>query len=134
MIRIAHVGIAVENLDKFMRMFKDIFGEDPGDIIDVRGHKIKVAFYPESGKNRSAIELLEPTSEDSSIKKFIEKNGSGLHHIAFVVEDIDSILAGLKNKGYKLIDEVPRIGALGHKIAFIHPSSTGGILIELQES
>jgi methylmalonyl-CoA epimerase len=132
MYEIAHIGIAVNDLEKSVKTFRDILGCESPKIIDALEHKIKVAMF-EAGNGRTCIELLTPTEEQSSIKKFVEKKGTALHHIAFVVDDIERELSRLKKDGYELIDEKPRIGALGHKIAFLHPRSADGILIELQQ-
>jgi methylmalonyl-CoA/ethylmalonyl-CoA epimerase len=129
---IAHVGIAVEDLKKASEIFSDIFGHKPSGSDEVPGQNVKVVFFvseenPESGR----IELLSPTENNSPIRKFLDKQGQGLHHLAVKVNNIELKLEELKSKGYRLIDEKPRLGVEGRKIAFIHPSSTGGILIEL---
>ncbi len=131
---IAHIGIAVENLKKASEIFSDILGHEPSGSDEVPGQKVKVVLFtsaddPESG----SIELLSPTDDNSPIRKFLDKRGQGLHHLALRVSNIESKLEELKSKGYRLIDEKPRLGAGGKKIAFIHPSSTDGILIELVE-
>jgi methylmalonyl-CoA/ethylmalonyl-CoA epimerase len=131
---IEHIGIAVEDLKKAAKIFSDILGREPSGSEDVVDQKVEVVFFeseddPESGR----IELLTPTEESSPIKKYLDKRGGGLHHLALRVDNIETKLTELKSKGYRLIDEKPRLGAEGKKIAFIHPSSTGGILIELTE-
>ncbi|MEW5923002.1 MAG: methylmalonyl-CoA epimerase [Candidatus Zixiibacteriota bacterium] len=131
---ISHIGIAVENLEKAIQAFSDLLGYQPVHIEEVIEQKVRVAVFaakddPDSGH----IELLAATDESSPIKKFIEKRGTGLHHLAILVDDIEQKLSEMKAKGYRLIDEKPKIGAGGKKIAFVHPASTGGVLLELQE-
>ncbi len=125
---IEHIGIAVKNRDKTSNFFENILGiKNPilEEIIDQK--VITEIFNTSNGK----LELLESTSLESPIHKFIEKRGNAIHHIALSVENIDLSLKYLKEKNVQLIDEIPRIGAEGFKIAFIHPKATGGILIEL---
>ncbi len=131
MTDISHIGVAVENLEEAIEKFSDIFGYGPSKTIEMEEMNLRIALFSKENSEIGNVELLSPTDKPSSIKKFIEKNGDGLHHIAIAVDDIEKRLAELKEKGYKLIDETPRIGALGHKIAFIHPSSANGILLEL---
>ncbi len=131
---IEHIGIAVDDLKKAARIFSDILGHEPTGTEEIPDQKVEVIFFvsndnPESGR----IELLSPTDTDSPVGKFLDRRGQGLHHLALKVSDIESKLGELKAKGYRLIDEKPRLGAGGKKVAFIHPSSTGGILIELTE-
>ena len=130
-MKLSHIGIAVEDLEQAERIFSDLLSAEPGHVSEVPDQKIKAMFFPLD--DGSAVELLMPTDSDSPIKKFIEKRGPGIHHLAFVVGNIEKKLEELKAKGYRLIDETPRIGATGKKIAFMHPSSTSGVLIELKE-
>jgi len=127
-IRIAHVGIALEALNSAIPFFRDILGLAPVEINDSDGARI-AAF--QSGE--SLVELLEPRGDDTPIGKFIAKRGPGIHHICFAVDDLDAVLSRCRDAGIRLIDDVPRIGAEGKRIAFIHPSSTAGILIELSD-
>src|SRR4029079_7078593 len=127
-IRIAHVGIALEALNSAIPFFRDILGLAPVEMNDSDGARIE-AF--QSGE--SLVELLEPQGDDTPIGKFIAKRGSGIHHICFSVDDLDATLEKCRAAGLRLIDEVPRLGAEGKRIAFIHPSSTSGILVELTE-
>jgi len=127
--RIDHVGIAVKNLEEAIKVWEGL-GFKVEEIEEVPDQKVKVAVI-KVGENR--IELLEATTEDSPIAKFIEERGEGIHHLAIRVENIESKLEELKQKGYKLIDEKPRVGAGGAKIAFIHPKSVTGVLLELCE-
>ena len=127
-VRIAHVGIALEALNSAVPFFRDILGLDPVGINDSDGARIE-AFQA----GESLVELLEPDGEDTPIGKFIAKRGPAIHHICFAVDDLDATLARCRSAGIQLIDNQPRIGAEGKRIAFIHPSSTAGILIELSE-
>ena len=131
---LSHIGIAVSDLDKTVSRYHLLIGIEPEKSIEVADQKIRVAIFSGGGESDGdRIELMEATSPDSSIAKFIKRKGEGLHHICFYVDDIDSKLADLKKSGVQLIDEVPRIGAEGNRIAFIHPSDGNGVLIELEE-
>jgi len=131
---IEHIGVAVEDLKKAAEIFSDILGREPSGSEEVADQKVKVVFFTSEEDSESGrIELVSPTDDKSPIKKFIDKQGGGLHHLALRVKNIETKLAELKSKGYRLIDDKPRLGAEGKKIAFLHPSSTGGILIELME-
>jgi len=125
--KISHIGVAVKDLEKAKGVFEALGLKVEGEEV-VEEQKVKVAFIP-VGETR--IELLEPTASDSPVAKFIEKRGEGVHHIALGVEDLESMLEAMKAKGIKLIDERPRRGAHNALIAFLHPKSTGGLLIEL---
>jgi len=125
--KISHIGVAVKDLEKAKGVFEALGLKAEGEEV-VEEQKVKVAFIP-VGETR--IELLEPTASDSPVAKFIEKRGEGVHHIALGVEDLESMLEAMKAKGIKLIDERPRRGAHNALIAFLHPKSTGGLLIEL---
>jgi methylmalonyl-CoA/ethylmalonyl-CoA epimerase len=127
--KIDHIGIAVKNLDEAIETYKKL-GFELKEIEEVSEQKVKVAMLP---VGESKIELLEATSEDSAIAKFLEKRGEGIHHIAVNVEDIENALENAKNNGLQLIDEKPRIGAGGKKVAFVHPKSTKGVLLEFVE-
>ena len=126
--RIAHVGIALSSIAEAMPFYREILGMAPVEIADSDGAKIEAV---EAGE--SLIELLEPESADTPIGKFIARRGPGIHHICFSVDDLDAVMARCRASGVRLIDETPRIGAAGKRIAFLHPSSTGGVLIELSE-
>ena len=126
--KINHIGIAVKNLKNSILFYRDQLGMVFEGIEDVVEQKVQVAFL-QVGESR--IELLEPTASDSSIAKFLEKNGEGIHHIAYEVDDIEISLAEMKKRGVRLIDETPRHGAHGSLIAFLHPKATGGVLTEL---
>ena len=130
-MKIDHIGIATNGIEDAASIYRDALGVQVTETEEVSGQKVRVAMLP-IGESR--IELLEATSADSPISKFLAKRGPGIHHIALRVEDIRARLADLKSKGARLIDEEPREGAGGCLVAFIHPSSTGGVLIELVES
>ncbi len=129
-IKVDHVGIAVNSIDIGKNFWSDILGLPFEGDETVAEQKVKTAFFP---VGESEVELLESTSPDGPISKYIEKKGEGIQHVAFRVDDIDSALAELKQKGIRLIDEKPRKGAGGAKIAFLHPKSTNGVLVELCE-
>jgi methylmalonyl-CoA/ethylmalonyl-CoA epimerase len=129
--RIDHLGIAVRSLDESMRLYRDVLGLRAGGTEKIPDQKVRVAFFP-IGDTR--IELLEPTADDSPIAKFLARKGPGLHHIAYRVDDLAAALAQLKAAGVRMIDEAPRDGAHGMKIAFAHPQSTDGVLVEFCQS
>ncbi|MBN2395508.1 MAG: methylmalonyl-CoA epimerase [Candidatus Atribacteria bacterium] len=128
--KIDHIGVAVKNLENSLHIFRDLLGMECSGEEIVKDQEVKVAFLP---VGESEIELLESTSPEGSIAKFIESRGEGIHHIAFKVKDLESMISDLQQKGVRLIDQKPRYGAGGVKIAFLHPKSTNGILIELCE-
>jgi methylmalonyl-CoA/ethylmalonyl-CoA epimerase len=130
-MKIDHIGIATNGIEEAAAAYHDVLGIQVTETEEVSGQQVRVAMLP-IGESR--IELLEATSADSPISKFLAKRGPGIHHIALRVEDIRARLADLKSKGARLIDEEPRTGAGGCLVAFIHPSSTGGVLIELVEN
>ncbi len=127
---IDHVGIAVGDLNESLRFFRDALGLELEAPEEVPSQRVRAHFL-QAGE--ATIELVEPTSEDSAIAKFIARRGPGLHHVALRVEDIVAALAELKARGVRLIDEAPRPGAHGSLVAFIHPSSTHGVLVELKQ-
>ena len=126
--RIAHLGVAVRRLDDVLPLYRDVLGLPDLPLDDADGARIAGLAAGES-----LVELLEPAAADSPIAKFVDQKGPGIHHICFNVDDLDGTLAKAKAAGITLIDEVPRIGAEGKRIAFLHPKSTGGVLIELSE-
>ncbi|HPZ42377.1 MAG TPA: methylmalonyl-CoA epimerase [Bacillota bacterium] len=128
--KIDHIGIAVKDLEAALKLYEEVLGLKSVGTEVVEEQKVKVAFLPTGD---SEVELLESTSPDGPIAKFIAKNGEGIQHIAFRVDNLEQKLAELKEKGIRLIDEKPRYGAGGAKIAFLHPKSTFGVLIELSE-
>ena len=125
-----HIGIAVANLDQALAFYRDALGLEVQMPEDVTSQRVRVHFMPAGG---AAIELLEATAEDSPIARYVTKRGPGLHHITLRVDDIAAALARLKSRGVRLIDEVPRPGAHGALVAFIHPSSAHGVLVELTQ-
>ncbi|MDR2804584.1 MAG: methylmalonyl-CoA epimerase [Dysgonamonadaceae bacterium] len=125
---IEHIGIAVKNIADSLPYYENVLGLKCYNIEEVADQKVKTAFFK---VGQTKIELLEPTSEDSTIAKFIEKKGEGVHHIAFAVPRVADALAEVEAKGVQLIDKAPRGGAEGLSIAFLHPKSTGSVLTEL---
>lgn len=128
--RINHIAIVVDDIDSALLFWRDALGLELSHVEDVPDQQSVVAFLP-SGE--SEIELVKPTSSDSGVARFLEKRGPGLHHLCFEVEDIEATLARLKSHGVHLINETPTLGTGGKKIAFIHPKSTHGVLVELYE-
>ena len=128
-LKVDHIGIAVKNLAQSARFYEMLGIQSTGSEV-VAEQKVKVSFFPVGD---SEIELLESTSPDGPIARYIEKNGEGIQHLALRVDNIEEALEELKAKGVRLIDEKPRYGAGGAKIAFVHPKSTGGILLELSQ-
>ncbi len=129
-MKIDHIGIATGGIAEAANFYREALGLNIEDIEEVAEQKVRVAMLP-IGESR--IELLEPTTDDSPISKFLAKRGPGIHHVAIKVEDIRESLKKMKEKGTRLIDEEPRTGAGGCLVAFVHPSSTGGVLVELVE-
>ena len=127
--KVDHIGIAVKNLEEAIKIWEGL-GLKTDEVEEVPDQKVRTAII-HVGESR--IELLEPTAEDSPIAKFIAKRGEGIHHIALGVENLEEHLAKLKEAGYRLIDEKPRRGAGGAKIAFVHPKAVTGVLLELCE-
>jgi len=130
-MKINHLGIATKGIDEALGFWADALGLENVHSEIVEDQKVRVAMLP-IGESR--IELLEPTSDDSPISKFLEKRGAGIHHIAIEVDDVEAALEQLKAKGMRLIDQSPRIGAEGCLVAFVHPSSTNGVLLELVQT
>ncbi len=128
MKKIEHIGIAVKDIDESNKLFKALFGKKHYKIEEVESEGVKTSFF-KAGPNK--IELLEATTEDSPIAKFIEKKGEGIHHIAFAVEDIENEMKRLEKEGFRLINKKPKEGADNKLVAFLHPKSTNGVLIEL---
>ena len=125
---IEHLGIAVKSIEEALPYYENVLGLKCYSIEEVADQKVKTAFFK---IGQTKIELLEPTSEDSTIAKFIEKKGEGIHHIAFATPDVQTCLNEAEEKGIKLIDKAPRRGAEGLDIAFLHPKSTCSVLTEL---
>src|SRR5215210_4678222 len=129
-MRIEHIGIATHRLDEALAFWRDALGLEVVHTEEVAEQGVRVAMLP-VGEPR--VELLEPTRTDSPVAKFLAKRGPGVHHIAVRVDDIRAALARLKTQGARLIDETPRVGAEGCLVAFVHPASAGGVLLELVE-
>lgn len=127
---IEHLGIAVKSLDESIPFWEKLLGTPCYNIEEVADQRVRTAFFK---IGQTKIELLEPTSEESTIAKFIEKKGEGVHHLAFAVDGLEGALAKTEADGIQLIDKAPRAGAEGMNIAFLHPKSTHGVLIELCE-
>jgi len=126
--KVDHIGVAVSNLEEALKVYTDVLGLKLHGTEVVEEQKVRVAFMPVGD---TEIELLESTDPEGPIAKFIEKRGEGIQHIAFRVDDIEEALEQMRQKGVRLIDEKPRYGAGGARIAFLHPKSTGGVLVEL---
>jgi methylmalonyl-CoA/ethylmalonyl-CoA epimerase len=127
--KINHVAIVVNDMDAALSFWRDALGLKLSHIEDVPSQKSQVAFMP---LGDSEVELVKPTSDDSGVAKFLAERGGGMHHLCFEVDDIDEMLASLKNKSVRLINETP-IQLEGRKLAFIHPKSTGGVLVEIYQ-
>ena len=130
-MKINHLGIATKGIDEALKFWSDALGLENVHTEIVEDQKVRVAMLP-IGESR--VELLEPTSDDSPISKFLEKRGGGIHHIAVEVDDIEASLEKLKSQGMRLIDEAPRLGAEGCLVAFVHPAASGGVLLELVQT
>jgi methylmalonyl-CoA/ethylmalonyl-CoA epimerase len=129
-LKIDHLGIAVNSIDQGKNFWTDVLGLKFDGSETVEEQKVTTAFFP---VGESEVELLESTASDGPIAKYLEKKGEGIQHVAFRVASLEAALQELKEKGIRLIDEKPRIGAGGAKIAFLHPKSTNGVLVELCE-
>ncbi len=125
---LAHIGIAVKDLEASSKLFEALLGKPSDHSEYIPDQKVKTAFFH---TGQTAIELTAATDSESPIATFIEKRGEGIHHLSFVVKDLEKELARLKAEGFQLVDEKPRLGADGHTVAFLHPKSTNGVLIEL---
>ena len=128
MDKIEHIGVAVKDIEKSNKLFTSLFGEKQYKMEEVLSEGVKTSFF-QVGPNK--IELLEATSSDSPIAKFIKRKGEGMHHIAFAVADINSEIQRLKKEGFTILNEIPKKGADNKLVAFLHPKSTNGVLIEL---
>ena len=128
MKKIEHIGIAVKNIENATKIYTSLLGSSPYKMEEVKSEGVKTSFFKTGD---SKIELLEATNPDSPIAKFIEKRGEGVHHIAFAVDDIESEIARLKREGFIVLNETPKNGADNKLVAFLHPRSTTGVLVEL---
>lgn len=129
--RIRHIAIAVKDIEKARALFSMISGTPASEAQEVPDQRVKVSFI-DTGETK--IELIQPTAGNVGVAKFLEKRGEGLHHICLEVDDIEATLTEYKRQGIRLIDEQPRVGAEGHRVAFVHPQSTGGVLVEVEEA
>jgi methylmalonyl-CoA epimerase len=130
-VGVDHVGVAVKNLNDAIALYRDVLGFKLEGVHVLTERKVRVAFFSTGGE--ANIELLEPIGSDSPVAKFLENRGEGVQHVAVRVKDIEAVLAELKRKAVVLVDDKPRAGAEGAKIAFVHPKSTKGVLLELVE-
>ncbi len=128
--QINHVAVVVQDLEKALLFWRDALGMELQELRDVPAEKSKIAFLPLSG---SEVELVLPTTQDSGIAKYLAKRGPGMHHICLEVDDMEGMLARLRSKSVRLINEEPRTASDGRKYAFIHPESTSGVLVELYQ-
>lgn len=129
--RIRHIAIAVKDIEKARALFSMISGTPASEAQEVPDQRVKVSFI-DTGETK--IELIQPTAGNVGVAKFLEKRGEGLHHICLEVDNIEATLTEYKRQGIRLIDEQPRVGAEGHRVAFVHPQSTGGVLVEVEEA
>ncbi len=125
-----HVAIAVQDLDRAIELYRDTFGLELSEVEEVPEQQVRTAIF---GRGSGRIELICPTSKDSGVARFLEKRGEGLHHICLEVEDLDAAMEELKKRGANLIDESPKPGAGGARVAFLHPKGTRGVLTELRQ-
>jgi len=130
--RIDHVAIIVRNIEQALAFYRDTLGIEPSEIKEVPTEQVRIAFLPLGGPGGSEIELVEPSSTNTSLLKFLEKRGEGLHHICLEVENIEAALVELQEKDVPVLDQTPRTAAEGRAI-FIHPKGTNGVLLELLE-
>ena len=130
--RIDHVAIIVRNIEQALVFYRDALGITPSEIKEVPTEQVRIAFLPMGGPGGSELELIEPITANSSLTRFLEKRGEGLHHICLEVADIDAALAEMQEKGVPVLDKQPRIAAAGRAI-FLHPKGTNGVLLELLE-
>jgi methylmalonyl-CoA epimerase len=128
--KLNHIAVACRDIDKHIKLFSEAFGVDHSEIVEVPSQGVKVAFleFP-----NIKIELIAPLDDKANLNKFLDKKGEGLHHISMAVDDIRAALTGLAEKNVDAIDKEPRLGAEGKPVAFLHPKTTGGVLIELEE-
>lgn len=127
-MKLEHIGIAVKNLDTSNQLFEQLLGVAPYKIETVESEKVNTSFFK---TGESKIELLESTAKDGAIAKFLSKRGEGIHHIAFEVPDIEAAMRDMKDKGFRLLNDTPKLGADNKLVCFIHPKSANGVLVEL---
>lgn len=129
-MKIDHLGIAVRSIDDTLAFYRDAMGLEVAHRETVDDQGVNVAMLP---VGESRVELLEPVGPDTPVGRFLDNRGPGLHHVCYEVPDIHEALARLRTSGVRLVDEEPRVGAGGHLVAFVHPSATGGVLVELSQ-
>ena len=129
--RIDHIAVVVDDIDTSLAFWRDALGLEMTHLEEVKGQESLIAFLPTGG---SEVELVKPTTETSGVAKYLAKRGPGMHHICLEVDDLEAMLADMKARGVKLINETPTVGAGGKQIAFIHPSSANGVLVELYQT
>lgn len=130
---IYHIAIAVKDISSSEKLYQDLLGLEVTHRETVEDQGVNTVMLQPGSGGGTAIELLEPLNEDSPVSRFLEKRGEGIHHVCFFVQDLESTLSSLKEKGVRLIDEQPRIGAYNARVAFVHPKSFNGVLVELAE-
>ncbi|MBC8336972.1 MAG: methylmalonyl-CoA epimerase [Anaerolineales bacterium] len=128
--KINHIAVAVSEIESSLSFWRDALGLELAELRDVPVESAQIAFLPVGG---TEVELVRPTTDDSGLAKYLAKNGPGMHHLCLETDDIEGMMAQLKDKGAQLINESPRTGADGKRYAFIHPKSTGGVLVELYQ-
>jgi methylmalonyl-CoA/ethylmalonyl-CoA epimerase len=128
--KLNHVAVVVEDIDAALAFWRDALGLEPADVKDMPAQKSRIAFLPVAG---SEIELVQPTDTESGIAKYLAKRGPGMHHLCLDVRDLDGTVARLKAKGIRLTSDAPMTGADGRRMIFVHPESSGGVLVELYE-
>lgn len=128
--KINHVAVVVEDMEKSLSFWRDALGLEMTELRDVPAEAAQIAFLPIAG---SEVELVRPTSDDSGLAKYLAKRGPGMHHVCLEVDDIEGMMARLKERGVRLINDTPKTGADGKRYAFIHPESTSGVLVELYQ-
>ena len=126
-----HVGIAVASLEEAIPRWRALLGREPSDREEVPSEGVRVAFF---GRGRGRVELLEPTDDDTPVRRFLARRGPGVHHVCLAVDDVEAAVRLAREQGLELLDPGVRTGAGGHRVAFFHPRSTGGVLVELSES
>jgi methylmalonyl-CoA/ethylmalonyl-CoA epimerase len=129
--KLNHVAVLTADIDAALTFWRDALGLEPAGVRDVPDQKSKIAFLPVGG---TEIELVQPTDSESGIAKYLAKRGPGMHHLCLEISDLDALVARLKRRGIRLTSEAPLTGADGRRMIFIHPESTGGVLVELYES
>ena len=128
--KINHIAVAVSDIESSLNFWRDALGLELSELREVPAESAQIAFLPVGG---TEVELVRPTTDDSGLAKYLAKNGAGIHHLCLETDDIDGMMAQLKGKGVQLINESPRTAADGKRYAFIHPKSTGGVLVELYQ-